>query len=154
MCLRQIRSSRIVSNVNICIFFFTSFVTHRIRRGVVYFSIRGHAVFPFQMLRTCPHRKNVRIFYADRSSYTAAAANYAGQRGINTHIYQYTTNFSFFKEFCKISLKTCVNDKLHACSAGFFLYYNYTFGFLLSSVEFIKFILILQKTRPTLVRRV
>lgn len=41
--------------------------------------------------------------------------------GINTHIYQYTTNFDFFKEFFKISLKTCVNDKLHACSAGFFL---------------------------------
>ena len=41
--------------------------------------------------------------------------------GINTHIYHYTTNFGFFKEFFKISLKTCINDKLHACSAGFFL---------------------------------
>ena len=119
MCLRQIRSSRIVSNVNICIFFFTSFVTHRIRRVEVYFSIRDRAVFTFQMLRPRPHRKNVRIFYAGRFLYTAAAANYAGQRGINTHIYQYTTNFDFFKEFFKISLKTCVNDKPPACSAGF-----------------------------------
>lgn len=110
-----------VSNVNICIFFFTSFVTHRIRRGEVYFSIRDRAVFPFQMLRSRPHRKNVRIFYADRFLYAAAAANYAGLRGINTHIYQYTTNFGFFKEFCKISLKTCLSDKPHACSAGFFV---------------------------------
>lgn len=87
----------------------------------MYFFIRDRAVFTFQMLRPRPHRKNVRIFYAGRFLYTAAAANYAGQRGINTHIYQYTTNFDFFKEFFKISLKTCVNDEPHACSAGFFL---------------------------------